>query len=236
MSARGTAGIIRVATVRTTRVLTIDNGPANLLDPALMDELRVRLQEADVHPEVRAVLLTGAGESFCGGLDIGAIKAGASPADFAVALAELLRVVPRLGIAVAAAVNGDALASGASLVAAADYAVANDAVRIGTVEVSVGMWPMIAQVPVIQRLGPRAAIENIGSGEPFTAQRSLEVGLVQRVVAAGGEVPAALEWLDLASRAPAATPDGRRSLYEFAQMSYDDALDASVPRFLTLFD
>jgi methylglutaconyl-CoA hydratase len=95
---------------------------------------------------------------------------------------------------------------------------------------------MIAQVPVIHRIGPRAAIENIGTGEPFDAHRSFEIGLVQRVVPAGEEGAAALEWLARASRAPDAGPGGRRSLYEFAQLSYDDALDASVPRFLELFD
>jgi enoyl-CoA hydratase/carnithine racemase len=229
-------GTVHVGAEGATRVLTLDNGPSNLLDPRMMDELRSRLLEADGDAAVRAVLLTGAGTSFCGGLDIPAIRAGADPKEFAIALAEMLRVLPRLGVPVAAAVNGDALASGASLVAGVDYAVAVDHARIGTIEVSVGMWPMIAQVPVIHRLGPRTAIENIGSGEPFDAQRSLELGLVQRVVPAGGEVTPALEWLARASRAPDASPGGRRSLYEFAQLSYDDALDASVPRFLELFD
>lgn len=229
-------GTISVRMEGPTRVLTIDNGPRNLLDPLLMDELRSRLLEADADPGVRAILLTGAGETFCGGLDIPAIKAGADPKDFAIGLAESLRVMPRLGIPVASAVNGDALASGASFVAASDYAVAAKHARIGTIEVSVGMWPMIAQVPVIHRLGARGSIENIGSGEPFTAQRAKELGLVQRVVSAGDEAAAALEWLENASRAPNASPDGRRSLYEFAQMSYDNALDASIPRFLALFD
>lgn len=220
----------------STRVLTISNGEKNLLDPALMDQLREQLLAADDDPDVRAVLITGSGDTFCGGLDIAAIKAGADPQEFATALAESLRVLPKLGIPVACAVNGDALASGASFVAAADYAVAADHAMLGTIEVSVGMWPMIAQVPLIHRLGARGAIENIGSGQPFTAQRACEIGLVQRVVATGEEYAAALDWLRLASRAPAASPDGRRSLYEFAQMSYDQALDASVPRFMALFD
>lgn len=229
-------GTIRTRTEGTTRVLTIDNGEKNLLDPTLMDQLRTSLLEADADPEVRAALITGAGDTYCGGLDIAAIKAGADPNDFAVGLAEALRVMPRLGIPVASAVNGDALASGASFVAASDYAVAVQRAQIGTIEVSAGLWPMIAQVPLILRLGARAAIENIGSGEPFSARRAWELGLVQEVVEDGNEVDAALTWLEKASRAPKAGPDGRRSLYEFAQMSYDDALSASVPRFLTLFD
>ncbi|GAA1545897.1 enoyl-CoA hydratase/isomerase family protein [Nocardioides humi] len=231
MSAR-----IEVRTEGATRVLTIDNGERNLLDPPLMDQLRSLLLEADTDEQVHAILLTGAGDTYCGGLDIAAIKQGADPRDFALTLAELLRTIPRLGVPVASAVNGDGLASGASLVAASDYAVAAEHARIGTVEVSAGLWPMIAQVPVIHRLGARRAIENVGSGEPFTAARARELGLVQQVVAAGDEVAAALAWLESASRAPGAARDGRPSLYEFADMSYDDALDASVPRFLALFD
>jgi enoyl-CoA hydratase/carnithine racemase len=216
--------------------LTIHNGEKNLLNPGLLTEIRARLQECDDNPDIRAVLLTGAGETFCGGLDMAAIKAGADPALFGRALSEVLRIFPRLGLPVAAAVNGDALASGASFVAACDFAVAVDSARIGTVEVGVGMWPMIAQVPVIHRLGPRLAIENIGSGVPFTAERAREVGLVQVVVEAGRAAVVAQEWLDNAMRAGSAGAAGRRSLYEFAAMSYGDALDAALPRFVELFD
>ena len=135
-------------------------------------------------------------------------------------LVRLLRLIPTLGKPIAAAVNGDALASGASLVAACDYAAAADTARIGTMEVSVGVWPMIAQVPLIHRIGARAAMENIGSGEPFSAERSLEVGLVQKVVRPGEEIAAAHEWLSNASRAPRVSAAGRRSVYELASLPY----------------
>ncbi|MET8413056.1 enoyl-CoA hydratase/isomerase family protein [Streptomyces sp. NPDC005195] len=215
--------------------MTIRNGERNLLNPGMLTDIRTRLQECDDNPDIRAVLLTGAGDTFCGGLDIGAIRAGADPALFGKALMETLRIFPRLGLAVAAAVNGDALAGGASFVAACDFAVAVDSARIGTMEVSAGMWPMIAQVPLIHRLGPRVAMENIGSGEPFTAARAREVGLVQAVVEAGRAAEVAREWLDKALRAAGAGAPGRRSVYEFASMSYDDAFDASLSRFTELF-
>jgi len=102
-------------------------------------------------------------------------------------------------------------------------------------EVGMGGWPMIAQVPIVQRIGARAAMENVGSGEPFPAERAREVGLVQRLMPAGSEVQAAHEWLGKASRAPEVYPSGRRFLYEVAAMSYDDALEASSAPFVTLF-
>ncbi|MFD7874693.1 enoyl-CoA hydratase/isomerase family protein [Streptomyces sp. NPDC059766] len=230
------SGAIEQEVVGATSVLTIHHGERNLLNPGMLTDLRTRLQECDDNPDIRAVLLTGAGENFCGGLDIAPIKAGADPALFGKALMETLRIFPRLGLPVAAAVNGDALAGGASFVAACDFAVAVDGARIGTMEVSAGMWPMIAQVPIIHRIGPRLAMENIGSGEPFTAERAREVGLVQAVVETGRAAVVAQEWLDKALRAAGAGAPGRRSLYEFAAMSYDDAFDASLPRFVGLFD
>ena len=219
----------------TTKVLALDSGPRNLLNREVIHQLHTQLVEADASHEVLAVLLTGHGDVFCGGLDIAAVQAGADPLELGQELVRLLRLIPTLGIPIAAAVNGDALASGASLVAACDYASAADTARIGTMEVSVGVWPMIAQVPLIHRIGARAAIENIGSGEPFSAERSLEVGLVQKVVRPGAEIGAAHEWLSNASRAPRVTAAGRRSVYELASLPYAKALDESLALFAAQF-
>ena len=106
--------------------LALAKPPRNLLDPDVMTALREAILEADADGDVQAIVLTGAGEMFCGGLDIERIQAGDDPVAFASALVELLRVLPTLGKPVIAAVNGDALASGYSLVCAADIAVTVD--------------------------------------------------------------------------------------------------------------
>lgn len=217
------------------RITLTGPGP-NLLDPAGMAAIAEQLQAADADPSISGILITGAGDVFCGGLDIAAIRAGADPVSFASALVDLLRVFPRLTTPVAARVNGDAIASGASLVAACDYAVAVPTARIGTAEVSNGIWPMVAQVPLIHRLGARAAMENIGSGEPFTAERAREVGLVNRVVAPD-ELDAAVEtWLGWAARGGAAIALGRPTFYELAELPYDEALAHALSRFASMFD
>ena len=217
------------------RILTYDNGDRNLLDPDSMGSLLRAFTDADADDTVHAILLTTAGDVYCGGLDIAAIRAGADPVEFAGALVRLLHVFPRLGKPVATAVQGDALAGGSALVAAVDYAVATPAARIGSQEVSVGIWPMIAQVPLVQRLGVRHALENIGSGEPFNATRAREVGLVQAVVAREDLLTTSIAWLRLASRASAAYRLGRPALYEFASLPYDEALDAALERFAAMF-
>jgi enoyl-CoA hydratase/carnithine racemase len=217
------------------RVLTFSNGERNLLNPESMGRLLAAMTEADKDESVQAILLTTAGEVYCGGLDIAAIRAGADPVEFAAALVELLHLFSGLRKPIATAVQGDALAGGSALVAAVDYAVAVPQARIGSQEVSVGIWPMIAQVPLVHRIGVRHALESIGCGEPFTAERAREVGLVQAVVAPEALVPTAARWLALAQRAAGAYGLGRPSLYQFASMRYDDALDASLDRFASMF-
>ena len=72
-------------------------GPgANLLNPGVMADLERALLDADADPQISGILLTGAGESFCGGLDVPAIRAGGDPVEFASALVRLLRVFPSL--------------------------------------------------------------------------------------------------------------------------------------------
>jgi len=218
------------------RQITLERGERNLLDPPTMDAYRSALLAADADDSVRAVVITGGGELFCGGLDIAQIQAGASPVEFAAGLVELLRAFPRLGKPVIAAVNGDALASGYSLACAADIALAADTARIGTLEASVGIWPMIAQVPPLQRLLPRHALENLLTGEPFTARRACEIGILNRVVPAAHLWSEVERWVELSTRAGAALAAGRRSFYRFVDLSYDDALSASLDQFRRMFE
>lgn len=217
----------------TIATVTVDNpsGEGNLLNPDVIARIIDELKAADADESVTGVIITGAGEIFCNGLDIPAIKAGGDPVAFAAALADLLKLLPTLGLPVVAVVNGPAVASGASIVAACDYAVSLPDVPIGTREVSLGIWPMVAQVPLIQRLGVRFAMENIGSGEPFTPQRALEVGLINEITDAAGLMPAAEAWLAKAARGGAIVKVGRPAFYRFAELSYADALDASVELF-----
>jgi enoyl-CoA hydratase/carnithine racemase len=144
-------------------------------------------------------------------------------------------VIPTLGTPVLAAVNGDALASGFGLVCAADYAVTVPETKLGTYEASLGTWPMIAQVPLLQRLLPRHALQNILSGVPFDAEEALRVGAVNRVVPPGELEDAVLDYAALAARAGAALAPGRRSFYRFLDLEYDDALDQALDEFTAMF-
>lgn len=215
------------------RIATVEiSGPGrNLLNPEVLGKVENDLREAAADATVAGIILTGAGDdAFCGGLDVPAIKAGADPVPFYQGLIAILKLLPTLPKPVVVAVNGDALAGGAGLVAAADYVVAAPNVKIGSYEVSVGVWPIVAQVPLIKRLGVRAAIENIVPGEPFTAERAREVGLVNEIVPVEHLISAAREWLVKAARGGATVAAGRPSLYEVAEQSYEVALETALER------
>lgn len=216
--------------------LTISSPPRNLFAPDIMGELVARLGEADKQEDVRAIVLTGAGDTFCGGVDVAALNAGGDPVEFGTALVALLRLVPTLGKPVIGAVNGDALASGFSLVVATDWAIAVEDAKLGTFEATIGLWPMIAQVPPLQRLLPRHALSNIITGEPFTAPRALEVGAVNAVVPRERlteEIEALIP--RVTGAIPAALAAGRRSFYRFVELPYDEALEASLAEFTAIF-
>ena len=226
---------LRAETVASTRWLRLDRPPRNLLDPDVLGALADELRRCDEDASVAAVALTGSGETFCGGLDIGQIQAGADPLSFAAALVAVLRLLPTLGKPVLAAVNGDALGSGFALVCAADYAVTVPAARLGTPEASAGFWPMTAQVPLLHRLLPRHALQTILSGVPFDAEEALRVGAVNRVVEPAELEHAVLEFSELAARAGEALAPGRRSFYRLLDAGYDDALVMALDEFAAMF-
>lgn len=208
----------------------IDGPGRNLLNPEVMATLEADLRAAGEDATTTGIILTGAGDVFCGGLDVPAIKAGADPLPFYAALVSILKLIPSLPKPVVSLVNGDAVASGGAFVAVSDYAVAAPDALIGSYEVSVGVWPIVAQVPLIKRLGARAAIQNIASGEPFTAEQALAVGLVNDVASPNELNALAEEWLTKAARAGATMAAGRPSVYELEQLNLDDALDEAFKR------
>lgn len=220
-------------TVNIAEVI-IDGPERNLLNPEVMAKVAADLSRADEDAAVTGILLTGAGDDFCGGLDLAGIRAGGDPVEYARSLAELLKVFPKLSKPVAAMVQGDAVASGGSIVAACDFAVIVPSATVGSYEVAVNVWPMVAQVPMIKRMGARAAMENIGSGDPFTAQRAYELGLVNAVAPAHQLRAVAEDWLTRAARG-AGVYGARPFFYEIDEMSYETALDLSLEKFAAQF-
>lgn len=166
-------------------VLTITlNRPeaGNSLNPELGTALIDTLAAAESDDSARVVVITGAGEKvFCAGMDLKAFASGANMAPVGQAFATLASFSKPL----IAAVNGAALAGGFEVMMKADLVVAADHAKFGIPEVKRGLVAAGGGTRLPQRIPLVVALEMGLTGEPITASRALELGLVNRVVPAG---------------------------------------------------
>jgi methylglutaconyl-CoA hydratase len=138
---------------------------------------------------VRAVVLTGDGASFCAGGDLNWMRASLdwseqqNMAD-AEALAAMFEAAWNLPQPLIGRINGAAMGGGVGLVACCDIAVAADSARFGFSEVKLGLIPAVIAQYVVPKIGVSQARALFVSGERFTAQRALEIGLVHAVTGA----------------------------------------------------
>src|SRR3954462_2885190 len=214
-----------VATVTLNRP-----GQRNALTGELLGALvRAMKQVRDVY-EVRAVVLTGAGEKvFCAGADLGGFAADVPLVEkhFASDLfLEYFRLMPRLGKPSLCAANGHVLAGGMGLALSCDLLIAKEGARFGTPEINVGAFPYMI-MSIIYRNVPRKKVnEMMLLGEQISAEQAVEYGLANKVVAAGEFDEAVADWAaKLASKSPVLMRLGHDAMYRQQDMALDDALE-----------
>ncbi|MBA4788592.1 MAG: crotonase/enoyl-CoA hydratase family protein [Rhizobiales bacterium] len=177
----------------------------NAISYGLADALMTWLNALETQPEVRAIILTGAGDrAFSAGGDIPefsrSVARGVDAAlqDFVrrgQALTARIEAFPK---PVIAAVNGLAFGGGCEITEAAPLAIASETALFAKPEILLAMPPTFGGTQRLPRLaGRKRALELLLTGEPFTAARALELGLVNAVVAPDQVIPAAR---DLAQR------------------------------------
>jgi enoyl-CoA hydratase/carnithine racemase len=210
----------------------------NPIGPATCGELVQALGEIQAAPELRVVVLTGAGTVFSAGGDLAAMQpAIAGPT---ASLPELLLAMHALGKPIIAMVNGPALAGGLGLMVACDLVVAADTASFGTTEIAVGLWPMMITAEITRSVGRKKTLEMMLTGRKLDAAEALACGLVTRVVPAA-ELEAATTQLatELAERSPAALALGLRAFYRSQDMELQPQLrylEAELGRVLALDD
>jgi enoyl-CoA hydratase/carnithine racemase len=208
-----------------TAVLELNRPPANLIDEAMAVRLHESLSDLDGRADIDAIVMTGAGDVFCGGADAQAVRASGRAASFADAVARLFSLLPRSATPVVAAVNGDALAGGFGLMCACDVVVVVEGARLGTNEAAHGAWPMLAQVPAIRRVPEKAALTNALTGEPFTTDQALRLGIVDEVVPRERLDARVRHWAKAVTAAGSAVATGRPLFYRARDLSYEQAVD-----------
>jgi enoyl-CoA hydratase len=211
-------------------ILTLNRPDArNALNFELMGELGAALVEAEEDLGTRAVVLTGAGDrSFCAGMDLREFGSGAKPderqqAGMAVVFGRFVN--GQLKVPVVAAAQAAALAGGFELLLGCDVAVANEDAKFGLPEVKRALFAAGGGVLISNRIPLAIALELTLTGDPISAQRAYEVGLVNKVVPADQVLDAAIE---LAERIAANGPLALQATKEIVWAASTDTAAAQA--------
>jgi enoyl-CoA hydratase/carnithine racemase len=201
----------------------------NALSWTVMTELRGAFAKAKADPEVRVVVLTGAGDkAFSAGADLTGMAAGAGFVDLHDArgeLARLFREVWELGKPTVARVRGFSLAGGFGVALMCDVVIAADDAQFGTPEINVGLWPMMITAPMLRSMPPKVALELMMTGRRVSAQEALDIGFVNRVVPVDELDDAVAEVTSvLATKSPAVMKLGRDAFYAVLDQDAEHAL------------
>ena len=202
----------------------------NALSAQLLTELVDAMRRVRDDEDVRAVVLTGAGDkAFCAGADLGGFAADLPLVDkhFGSDLfLEFFRLMPRLGKPSLCAANGHVLAGGLGLALSCDLVIAREGATFGTPEINVGAFPYMI-MSIIYRNVPRKRVnEMILLGERLSAEEAVSYGLANKVVPADEFEGAVAEWAaKLASKSPVLMRLGHDAMYRQQDMALDDALE-----------
>jgi len=192
--------------------ITIDRAEKmNSLDASMVTALGELCQQLERDDSIRVVILTGAGsKSFCAGGDIDAWSGESAEAFGRFWIREghlVFEQIARLRQPVIAVLNGHTLGGGLELAACADYRIAEFHVKVGQPETGIGIIPGWSGTQrVVRRFGAGLARRMALFGEVYTAERALELGLVDQVCSPGEGMAAADTIAQaVAARSPRAT-------------------------------
>lgn len=166
------------------------NRPAqrNALDAELAGALAGAVAELSADPAVRVLVLAGAGPAFCAGARLDALLAASERGDVAAASAsfavveQVYRALLSTRPPTIAAVQGPALAGGAGIVSACDFAIAAEGATFGYPEIQLGLTPGMVLTLLVRLIGLRAALDLALTGRRIGAEDAARIGLVTEVV------------------------------------------------------
>ncbi len=184
-----TTPLLHIETTDGIRTVCINRpDKLNALNAATLDALDAAFADADADPAVRVVVLTGAGpKAFVAGADIAEMHrlTPVQGRDFSLRGTRMMRRVEKLSKPVIAMINGFALGGGLELAMCCHLRIAADSAKVGQPEINLGLIPGFGGSQRLLRLCGRAAtLELCLTGVAITAERALQLGIVNRVVPA----------------------------------------------------
>ena len=205
----------------------------NALSPSLIEELALALREAETC-DCGVVILTGAGQAFCAGLDLEHLETmrACTPEEHrrdSENMALVLRTLYDFPKPVIAAVNGPAIAGGMALATIPDFTLATPESKFGYTEVKVGFVPAIVASFLLRQVGEKRTRELLVSGRLMKAQEALQLGLVTQIVAAEELMQSARALAQcLLQNSPQAMQAVKRLLAKHARRRLDEEIEDSI--------
>ncbi|MDY0398224.1 MAG: enoyl-CoA hydratase/isomerase family protein [Desulfuromonas thiophila] len=223
----------RIATIRLNRPDAM-----NTFTPEFADQLDAALWQCERDPEVLVVLIEAAGPHFCTGIALDQFddKSAQQYRDFLYRIDAFYHTLARMKTLTIAVVQGYALANGAGLAFAADFTVAADSAQFGTTAINVGLICLGPAAPMLRILGRKKTLEMVLTGEIISAQKALELGLINRVVAEDQLQHSARQLAEsLCRKSPLALRIGKEGINRLGDNPcYDEALNSMDDLFASL--
>lgn len=203
----------------------------NALTSQMYQQLAAALAAADADPQVRAILLHGTKDCFTAGNDVGDFLK--RPPGAGLLVAELFKVLPSLAKPIVAAVGGPAVGIGSTMLLHCDLVYAASNARFQLPFVPLGIVPEFASTYLLPLLaGYQRAAELLLLGQPFSAQKAYEIGMVCEVVAAENLLSRATE---AAAALAALPPESLRLTKRLLKKRHGAAIAESIAEETKLF-
>jgi enoyl-CoA hydratase len=223
---------VGIVTINRPKVL-------NALNIEVFCELYQLFTEIENDPDIRVIILTGAGKAFVAGVDILVMKDNNS-----VSIERFIKIARQAGDAiynlnkpVIAAINGYAFGGGNELALACDLRIASESAQFGQQEINLGIVPGGGAMQKLPRLvGMAKAKEIVFTGEVFNAQTALEIGMINKVVPAEKLMDEAKALAQkLLNKSSVALAYAKKSMNSGTDMSLSSAMDMDESFFARCF-
>ena len=154
----------------------------NALSASLVNELYQSIQAANKDENIRCIVITGNGSSFCSGADLKSPPGQTIAGVKSISFADVLKAIQESVKPVISCINGSAFAGGLGLIGASDIAIASDSAVFSFSEVRIGVIPAVISVVCLPKLGLQNGMKLFLTGEKFTGEAAVTLGLVNRAV------------------------------------------------------
>jgi len=205
----------------------------NAISLRMVEDLLESLGEAETGP-ARVVILTGAGNAFCAGMDIEELRAIAGRSheqhlEESQRTARMFFRLYRFPKPLIAAVNGPAIAGGCGIATLADFTLAVPDAKFGYTEVKIGFLPALVSVFLRRQIGEKRLRDLLLTGRIVTASEAVQMGLITEVVPAEKLLPRAREIAGtLIASSPMSLARTKHLLLQFGEKSIEEEIDLAI--------